>query len=145
LGVPDEKIKLAIESYEPSNSRSQLIERGTNQIILDAYNANPSSMKAAVENFAGIKADTKILLLGGMMELGQESIAEHEALIELIQQYLWKQVVLVGGDFEKIKHPFIYCNNAAEAKAWLDNQHLNNAHILIKGSRSFKMEQVIGN
>ena len=145
LGVPDEKIKSAIEAYEPSNSRSQLIERGTNHIILDAYNANPSSMKAAVENFAGIKADQKILLLGGMMELGPESIAEHEALVQLIQQYTWKQVVLVGGDFEKINHPFIYCSNAAEAKAWLDAQHFTHAHLLIKGSRSFKMEQVIGN
>ncbi|MDP1844091.1 MAG: UDP-N-acetylmuramoyl-tripeptide--D-alanyl-D-alanine ligase [Sediminibacterium sp.] len=143
FGVPDEKIKSAIEAYAPSNSRSQLIQQGSNQIIMDAYNANPSSMKLAVENFAHIQADKKVLLLGAMMELGQDSLMEHEALVNLIQQYPFNTVVLVGGDFEKINHPFIYFPNSLEAKAWLDAQHFENAHLLIKGSRSFKMEAVI--
>ena len=79
--VPDEKILSAIENYVPSNSRSQMIEKGSNHIILDAYNANPSSMKAAIENFAKINATDKVLMIGAMMELGEESITEHESII----------------------------------------------------------------
>ena len=74
FNVPDEKIKSALENYTPSNSRSQLIEKDGNKIILDAYNANPSSMKAAIENFAKMDGNKKVLMLGGMMELGTESI-----------------------------------------------------------------------
>lgn len=144
FGVPDEKIKSAIENYIPSNSRSQLIKKGSNEIILDAYNANPSSMKVAIENFAGLKSNKKILLLGAMMELGDDSILEHELLVKLIQQYKWNAVVLVGGDFAKIEHPYIYLSTSDQAKAWFDSQHYDNATILIKGSRSFAMEKVIG-
>jgi len=143
FNVPEEKIKAAIENYVPSNSRSQMIDRSSNKIILDAYNANPSSMKLAIENFAKLPAENKILLLGAMMELGEDSIKEHEALIELIRQYPWKQVVLVGGDFKKIKHPFIYFDQSTQAKQWLLQQHFENAYFLVKGSRSMQMEKVI--
>ena len=143
FNVPEEKIKAAIENYIPSNSRSQMIDRGSNKIILDAYNANPSSMKLAIENFAKLPAENKILLLGAMMELGDESIQEHEALIELIQQYKWEKVVLVGGDFKKIKHPFIYFDQSTQAKQWFLEQHFENTYFLVKGSRSMQMEKVI--
>jgi UDP-N-acetylmuramoyl-tripeptide--D-alanyl-D-alanine ligase len=143
FGVAEEKIKVALENYIPSNSRSQLIEKGTNKIILDAYNANPTSMKAAIENLTKIDADNKILLLGGMMEMGEASIAEHTALINLIQQYQWKAVVLVGGDFNKVKHSYIYFATAAEAKEWLAQQHFEHSTLLIKGSRSMQMEKVL--
>jgi UDP-N-acetylmuramoyl-tripeptide--D-alanyl-D-alanine ligase len=143
FGIQDSKIKEAIEAYSPSNSRSQMLEKGTNRIILDAYNANPSSMKLAIENFAKINADKKVLLLGAMAELGDESITEHEAIVSLLQQHKWNNVVLVGGDFLKIKHPFISFSTAAEAKPWLQQQELNNTHLLIKGSRSMKMETVL--
>ncbi|MEN9549581.1 MAG: hypothetical protein RIR12_2172 [Bacteroidota bacterium] len=142
-GIQDSKIKEAIEAYSPSNSRSQMLEKGTNRIILDAYNANPSSMKLAIENFAKINASKKVLLLGAMAELGDESITEHEAIVSLLQQHKWNNVVLVGGDFLKIKHPFISFSTAAEAKPWLQQQELNNTHLLIKGSRSMKMETVL--
>lgn len=142
-GIQDNKIKEAIEAYSPSNSRSQMLEKGTNRIILDAYNANPSSMKLAIENFAKINASKKVLLLGAMAELGDESITEHEAIVSLLQQHKWNNVVLVGGDFLKIKHPFISFSTAAEAKPWLQQQELNNTHLLIKGSRSMKMETVL--
>lgn len=143
FGMQDSKIKDAIEAYTPSNSRSQMVEKGTNKIILDAYNANPSSMKLAIENFAKINADTKVLLLGAMAELGNESIPEHEAIVSLLQQHSWNNVVLVGGDFLNIKHPFLSFTNAAEAKIWLQQQQLKNSHLLIKGSRSMKMETVL--
>ena len=145
FNVPDEKIKEAITNYSPSNSRSQLIQKGTNTIILDAYNANPSSMKSAIENFTRLHAAGKVLLLGGMAELGQESIDEHKAIVELIRQNTWKQVVLVGGDFLKIESPYLTFENAIAAKEWFQQQHFEHTHFLVKGSRSMKMEKVVEN
>jgi UDP-N-acetylmuramoyl-tripeptide--D-alanyl-D-alanine ligase len=141
--VHDEKIKSAIENYNPSNSRSQLTEQGSNKIILDAYNANPSSMKLAIENFARMKAKNKILILGAMAELGAESLLEHQLIVQLIKKYSWKNVILVGGDFKKITHPFISLNNADEVKDWLKEQKPEDAYLLVKGSRSMQMEKVI--
>ncbi|MFY7900697.1 MAG: UDP-N-acetylmuramoyl-tripeptide--D-alanyl-D-alanine ligase [Chitinophagaceae bacterium] len=143
FNVPEQKIKAAIENYAPSNSRSQLIKKGSNTIVLDAYNANPTSMKAAIENFANLNEKDKILMLGGMMELGEDSIEEHTAIIKLIQQFNWHTVVLVGGDFEKISHPFIYFPNALEANTWFKAQLFENKHFLIKGSRSMQMEKML--
>ena len=143
FNVPDKKIKSAIENYVPSNSRSQMVESGSNKIILDAYNANPSSMKAAIENFAKLNAHNKVLMLGGMMELGSESLKEHESIIELIKQYPWKNVVLVGGDYSNVEHPFIYLDNSLEAKQWFVEQHFEHTYLLIKGSRSIQMERII--
>lgn len=141
--VPVDKIKAAIENYLPSNSRSQLVEKDTNKIILDAYNANPSSMKLAIENFAKLPAEKKVLMLGGMAELGDESFHEHQAIVDLIQQYNWDAVVLVGGDFTKINHPFLTFSTSIEAQQWFQNQQFVHTHLLIKGSRSMKMEQIL--
>ncbi len=143
FNVPDEKIKASIEGYIPSNSRSQLMEIDTNKIILDAYNANPSSMKAAIENFTKIHADDKVLVLGGMMELGEESIHEHENLVKLIQQNRFENVILVGGDFKTTHLNFIYFNTANEASDYIRTQHFKSACFLIKGSRSMQMEKVL--
>ena len=143
FGVPDEKIRKAIEDYVPSNSRSQLVYWNNNHIILDAYNANPSSMKLAIENFAHLHAENKLLLLGGMAELGKESVKEHRSIVELIQQYKWKEVALVGGDFEKVDHPFRKFSNSAEAGKWLKGLQLKDAYLLVKGSRSMQMEKVL--
>ena len=143
FNVNEEAIKSAIEHYVPSNSRSQLVEKGSNKIILDAYNANPTSMKAAIRNFEKMEGGEKILLLGGMMELGADSVAEHAAIIHLIDQHAWKAVVLVGGDFEKIKHRYIYFPDSKAAKNWLDQQHFENTKMLVKGSRSMQMEKVL--
>ncbi|TWV99079.1 UDP-N-acetylmuramoyl-tripeptide--D-alanyl-D-alanine ligase [Chitinophaga pinensis] len=143
FGVPAEKIQHAISSYTPSNNRSQVIRQGSNTIIMDAYNANPSSMKAAIDNFAGITAEKKVLLLGGMMELGDDSVAEHQALVDLLQRTHWHAVVLVGGDFIKTNHPYIFLENAAAAASWLQQQQFTDTYLLIKGSRSMGMEKVI--
>jgi len=143
FNVPDEKITMAIASYSPSNSRSQLVERGTNKIILDAYNANPSSMKLAIENFSKFHTRGKVLMLGGMAELGEESLVEHKDIINVIKKDEWSKVVLVGGDFLRVEHPFISFQNAEEAKEWFRKQHFENMHILIKGSRSMKMEKIL--
>jgi UDP-N-acetylmuramoyl-tripeptide--D-alanyl-D-alanine ligase len=120
-----------------------MMELGTNHIILDAYNANPSSMKLAIENFAKLNAPKKVVLLGAMAELGDESMDEHKALIDLLQQYPWEKVVLVGGDFLKIQHPFLSFPSSEEAASWMKLQSLEHTYILIKGSRSMKMEKII--
>jgi len=143
--VDEKKIKSAIENYTPSNSRSQMVTKGSNKIILDAYNANPSSMKLAIENFAGLHADNKVLMLGAMAELGTESLAEHKTIIDLINKNKWKQVALVGGDFLKLKHPFVSFENSSQAREWWQQQHFENSYVLIKGSRSMQMEKILEN
>jgi UDP-N-acetylmuramoyl-tripeptide--D-alanyl-D-alanine ligase len=143
FGVPDEKIKKAIEDYHPDNSRSQLLEKDGNRIILDAYNANPSSMKLAVENLAGMKGSKKILILGGMMELGEESRQEHEMLVKYIEKFHWEAVVLVGEGFKGIGEQFLHCKDAMEAKSLYQQIKNTGALVLLKGSRSMQMEKVI--
>jgi UDP-N-acetylmuramoyl-tripeptide--D-alanyl-D-alanine ligase len=143
FGVPPVKIRKALEAYAPSNSRSQLVQKGSNRIILDAYNANPSSMKLAVENFARTADANKVLVLGAMAELGPQSQQEHAALAALIGNYEWKEVLLVGGDFQKIEHPYHRFDTAGEAGQWLQTQGLEGASLLVKGSRSTGMEKVL--
>jgi len=142
--VPVEKIMTAIENYTPTNSRSQLIEWKNNKVILDAYNANPSSMQLAIENFAKIDAAKKILCIGAMRELGNESQAEHQALIEQIKTAHFEKVILVGKEFKNCQHAFIYFENSALAKNWLDQENFINHFFLIKGSRGIQMEKMIG-
>ncbi len=141
--VAETKIKTAIENYYPSNSRSQLLQRGTNKIIMDAYNANPASLKLAIENLAGMPVSDKVLMLGAMAELGKDSITEHKNILDLINQFSWKAVVVVGGDFLKIDHPYLKFDNSLQAKEWLQQQHFENTYFLIKGSRNIQMEKVL--
>lgn len=143
FGVPSEKIKKAIEEYVPSNSRSQLLEKGGNQIILDAYNANPSSMKEAVENFAKLQVENKILMLGAMAELGEATEQEHLQLVDLIKTHPWKQVILVGEAFEKTRHDFLQFKDVTAAAEWFKSQNISGCHLLIKGSRSMQMEKIL--
>jgi UDP-N-acetylmuramoyl-tripeptide--D-alanyl-D-alanine ligase len=141
--VDEQKIVDALEAYAPSNSRSQLIEKDGNRVILDAYNANPSSMRAAIENFHKIGAGDKVLVLGAMAELGEESLNEHREIVKLIEKYPWKDVALVGGDFLKIETPFRTFGDAAEAAKWLRSSGFKDVYLLIKGSRSMRMERVL--
>lgn len=141
--VSDDRIKKAIEEYEPSNSRSQLLKRGSNSIILDAYNANPSSMKAAIENFAKMPDTNKILVLGAMAELGMESRSEHHAIIDLLNRHAWKDVILVGGDFEHYSNSCRFFRSSAEARDWLQLHPQTASTFLIKGSRSTQMELIV--
>lgn len=143
FGVPEDAIRSAISDYEPSNSRSQLVKKGNNEIILDAYNANPTSMRAALENFARHQHDNKTVFLGAMMELGESSLTEHSDIISLLQNLKLKNAVLVGGDFGKVEHPFLYFPDVDKALQWAREQHLEHSLILIKGSRSVKMEKLL--
>ena len=141
--VPNDKIKMAIENYIPSNSRSQLLNWNNNEVILDAYNANPSSMKLAVENFARMNKQNKMVCLGGMRELGADTLMEHQMLIDQLKQTNWKNVLLVGSEFKPCDHNFLYFDTVLEAKAWLQAQELKGYTLLIKGSRGIQMEQLI--
>jgi UDP-N-acetylmuramoyl-tripeptide--D-alanyl-D-alanine ligase len=141
--VPNEKIKAAIENYIPTNSRSQLVQWQNNDVILDAYNANPSSMKLAVENFATLNKANKVVCLGGMRELGADTLMEHQALIDQLKQNNWNEVILVGAEFKHCDHNYLYFDTVIEAKAWLQAQQLKDYTLLIKGSRGIQMEQLI--
>ena len=141
--VPNEKIKVAIENYIPTNSRSQLVQWKNNEVILDAYNANPSSMKLAVENIAKLNKANKVVCLGGMRELGADTLMEHQMLIDQLKQTNWSEVLLVGSEFKNCDHHYHYFDTVIEAKAWLDTQQLQGYTMLIKGSRSIQMEQLI--
>jgi len=143
FGIEKNKMKFAIESYVPTNSRSQLIEKGDNKIILDAYNANPSSMKLAIENFVKMQADQKILMLGGMMELGDESESEHKKIVDLIDAFQWEHVVLVGKQFEMYRNRYLYFEDSDQAANWFKSMNFRGVSVLLKGSRSMKMEKVI--
>lgn len=143
FNIEEEKIRQAIENYTPSNSRSQFIQKGSVKIILDAYNANPSSMKTAIENFAATEATNKIMVLGAMAEMGESSLLEHQTIVDEIKKHRWEKVVLVGGDFIKTSHPFQQFATPEEAGAWLKEKNIKNAYFLIKGSRSMQMEKVL--
>ena len=139
-----QEIKDAIEQYFPDNNRSELKEIGGNYFILDAYNANPSSMKAALENFSKLKAAHKVAIIGDMLELGEYAAQEHQSIIELVLQCEIQQVVTVGPlFFQHQKNNIIAFQHAAEAKVWLDNQRLQGSTILLKGSRGMKLETVV--
>ena len=141
--VPNDKIKSAIENYIPTNSRSQLLTWNNNEVILDAYNANPSSMKLAVENFAKLNKENKIVCVGGMRELGEDTLKEHQILIDQLKQNQWKQVILVGSEFKTCTHSYLYFDTVLEAKTWLQAQQYTGHALLIKGSRGIQMEQLI--
>lgn len=141
--VPDEKIVAAIENYQPANSRSQVVQINSNQVIMDAYNANPSSMKLAIEHFARINSKNKILLLGSMAELGQDTEKEHKALVEEIKKHHWQYVALVGDAFKNTGHPYLQFDNSMQVKDWFKKTDIHDSHILVKGSRSMQMEKIL--
>ncbi len=142
--VEDEFINQALTEYTPSNNRSQLQKTANNTLILDYYNANPTSMTAAIENFANLKQENKMAILGDMLELGEESQKEHEAIIQLLKQKNI-QALLVGPLFCNAGNgsTFQLFANSDDANAYLQSNPIKNATILIKGSRGIKLEKVL--
>ncbi len=143
FGISIDDIKGAISAYNPDNSRSQWMQKGSNQIILDAYNANPTSMKAAIQNFDTSKLASKLLWIGGMKEMGSEEMNEHRELVALIAKYNWDNVILVGKEFAGLAGQYQWFNTSAEAAASVKNNPPQNSAILIKGSRGSKMELML--
>jgi UDP-N-acetylmuramoyl-tripeptide--D-alanyl-D-alanine ligase len=113
-------------------------------LILDAYNANPASMKAALENFRRINSKNKIAILGDMMELGDYACEEHKNILQLASSCNLNQIITVGPEFAKVKiKDIIQFQDLNEAKEWLTNQHFKNAYILLKGSRKIGLEKIV--
>ncbi|CAN5430280.1 UDP-N-acetylmuramoyl-tripeptide--D-alanyl-D-alanine ligase [soil metagenome] len=144
FGIDAKEIDEALSSYAPSNARSQLEKRGTNSLILDYYNANPSSMAVAIENMAQIPAKKKILVLGDMFELGESSAIEHQKIVNLIGEKIpAATVVLIGKLFSATKYRYnaIKFDDSNAAAEWMKNNLPEDALILIKGSRGMKLEK----
>ncbi|TDE42435.1 UDP-N-acetylmuramoyl-tripeptide--D-alanyl-D-alanine ligase [Flavobacterium rhamnosiphilum] len=144
--IDDAAIKEALESYVPENNRSQLLTKGTNQIILDAYNANPSSMTVAIENFLQLEGSNKVMILGDMFELGQESQQEHKAIITMLSNEDKVKCYFIGSAFyaNKIeKSNFWFYNTFEEFSNDLPMTKFNNNTILIKGSRGMALERTL--
>ncbi len=143
FGVSIEDIKVALSAYNPDNSRSQWLQKGTNKIILDAYNANPTSMRAAILNFAAADLPNKTLWIGGMKEMGTEEQKEHRELVKLIAEYQWRNVILVGKEFRDMQDEYSWFENSADAAIYVQQHAPTNSSILIKGSRGSKMEVLL--
>jgi UDP-N-acetylmuramoyl-tripeptide--D-alanyl-D-alanine ligase len=143
FGVQLEQIKTAIESYFPTNSRSQVVEKYENKWILDAYNANPSSMEVALSNLA-MQDGERIAFLGAMKELGMYTHQEHEQIIQKAIALKIEQIILVGKEFELLakEYNMIYFEDSEQACDWFWNQNKKNATILLKGSRLVALEKI---
>ena len=144
--VPTTEIKKGIESYTPSNNRSQLIKKHTNTILLDAYNANPSSMIAALENFKQVAGKNKILILGDMFELGSDAAAEHQNIVNFVSTNYMGKVFLVGENFYKTDieaHHIHKFRTFEELKKEVLNQPPSEATILLKASRGMALERIL--
>ena len=143
FGVKPNKIKDAIETYIPQNKRSQLQKTKYNTLIIDAYNANPTSMGAALDNFVQIKANHKAVILGNMGELGIESENEHRKIIGRLQEAKFDKVLLSGNEFCKIDNNFECFSSTNNLIEELKKNPLKGYTILIKGSRSTQLERCI--
>lgn len=141
--VEDDVIKEAIEGYESTNNRSQIINQNSNVIILDAYNANPSSMKVALENFHALKADHKIVILGDMFELGDASLEEHQQIVNVATQMNFNGYYFVGEHFYQTKENENLFKTFDDFKNDFENKIPSNSSILIKGSRGMRLERVV--
>ena len=143
FGVLDDDIKRAIENYFPKNNRSQIIETKNNKIILDAYNANPSSMKAALENFKILKDKNKVIFLGDMFELGKSSDEEHQAIVNLTETFGFENCFFIGEHFYKTNTTKIKFKSFEELNDYITKEPLINKSILIKGSRGMRLERIL--
>ena len=146
FGVNIELSNEAVASYNPTNNRSQVFEKGTNSILMDAYNANPSSMSAAIENFIKLKADRKMVVLGDMLELGEDASAEHLALGKLVATGNFDVIVLAGPlmkDALPVLPKAFYFPDKFSLHNWIIDHPQKNTHILIKGSRGMGLESIV--
>jgi UDP-N-acetylmuramoyl-tripeptide--D-alanyl-D-alanine ligase len=146
FNVSLEAIKKGIENYHPTNSRSQLIKKESNTIILDAYNANPSSMKSALDNFQQSDFKNKIVILGDMFEMGIYEAQEHQLIIDQANSKKFESVILCGQAFYKLKSNFdntFFFENTNDCKMAVEKFNFKNKTILIKGSRSMALEKLM--
>lgn len=144
FGVGDENIRTALEKYTPSNNRSEVRKTARNVLILDAYNANPSSMEAALRHFAASSFSQKTVILGDMLELGDESDNLHTYILKLLEELGFTDVYLVGPVFTAVnrKREFHCFGDNTLAKLWFEHHPLEGRTVLIKGSRGIRLETI---
>ncbi len=145
FGVDPIEIKNSIENYRPANNRSQYLKTERNQLLLDAYNANPTSMRAALQSFTKTDAPRKAVILGDMWELGESSGEEHQKIVDLVESMGFSMVLLSGENFSKCKCPksfFVFANNSQLSK-YLEEIKPSGYLFLIKGSRGMKLENAM--
>lgn len=142
MGVSETQISEALTGYIPSNNRSQLTVTSRNRLVVDAYNANPTSMAAALHNFANMAVSPKMMILGSMGELGDVSRAEHQKVIDTIQSSGIDNVWLVGSEFAALSHPYRQFADVEAVKAAIRAEDIQGQYILIKGSNSQKLFQL---
>lgn len=140
--VGTQQICHALENYTPSNSRSQLVQTPYNHLIVDAYNANPSSMAAAIDNFLHMDVGKKMVILGDMRELGEVSAAEHQKIVNMLEAAKIESVWLVGEEFCHTSTPFHTFKNVDEVKAAIQKERPTGFYILIKGSNGIHLSQI---
>ncbi|MDT0645508.1 UDP-N-acetylmuramoyl-tripeptide--D-alanyl-D-alanine ligase [Zunongwangia sp. F260] len=144
--VPFDKVKEAISEYRPSNNRSEVKEKGSNTIFMDAYNANPTSMQAALSNFEDIKTtEPKIVILGDMLEIGDSSDEEHQEIVNILEKGNFTECYLLGENFNRAeanKSTIIKFKSSQNLKKHLEETQFRNCHILIKGSRGMALEKM---
>lgn len=154
FGIDRRVIADAIAGYVPDNNRSQRMETGRNTLILDCYNANPSSMRAAISNFAAMQSDKpKAVILGDMLELGEYSMQEHTAIVDLLREKDFSHAYLVGGNFYQVlgttegrlspHTKFRFFTDTAKLAYYLDMQPLDGCLVLLKGSRGIGLESLV--
>lgn len=138
-------IQTSLQNYQPSNNRSQLIQTSTNLVFMDAYNANPSSMEVAISHFLSIDKPKKVAIIGGMRELGEYSDEEHLKVVNRFINYPEVAVYFVGDEFIKVNNnpSFITFQSSVEAFDFFKNHPVNDAYVLLKGSRGIKMETIL--
>ena len=148
FGVSFDEAAAAIAAYVPSNNRSQMVRTLRNTLIVDAYNANPTSMEAALKNFSALQAERKAVLLGDMLELGEESLTEHIRIASMTLDAGFETICLVGAEFRKAmeqlsdSRAYVF-DTSAQLAAWLSDHQISGFSCLIKGSRGTRMEKVI--
>ena len=141
LGVSDANILKGVTAYEPNNNRSQWIHKNSNLIFMDAYNANPSSMEAALRNFAAMEHPHKVIIIGDMFEMGEYAKNEHQRMVNLCANLNLTNVIMVGEAFYQTKHDNMKAfNNTADADAFIKQMDYKNCAFFIKGSRGMKLE-----
>lgn len=143
FGVKGELISKAIAEYIPENNRSQLKRTENNMVIIDAYNANPTSMRAALENFDRMELNRKVLIIGDMNELGPDSSTEHQAIADSIAAHKFEEVFFVGPNFSKVRTSNICFPDVDALKTHLTKNPLKDSYILVKGSRGIQLEKCI--
>lgn len=142
FGVPASLIDEALAGYIPQNNRSQLRETAKNHLVVDAYNANPTSMMAALTNFRDMKVAPKMVVLGDMKELGAGSLEEHQKVVDFLKECSFSEVWLVGGQFAATRSPYRTFSDVEEVKKAIAQQMPEGKYILIKGSNSMKLSQL---